>query len=255
MKIFFNRIRLIFRILRFTGFKHKCINCRMYIRKFLALSVILPDANYDLFIENKLYKSSNFETFNEDNYFCPICMIPDKGRLIIAFLKTLDLHKKNLSILHLTPETGIQKSLDKLFANCNYQLSVFGDESTLNVNIEDEIKGNFDIIICSHILEHVENDKLALRNLYNALNPKGIILFLVPLHKEIKFTMQDPKIISPSDRKVAYGEEDHVRQYGIIDFQDLLQSNFELRTFEVSNLNYGKLGLTRDSKLYIGTRN
>ena len=170
-------------------------------------------------------------------------------------MKTLDLHKKNLSILHLTPETGIQKTLDKLFTNCNYQSSIFGDESPLNVDIEDEIKGKFDIIICSHILEHVENDKIALRNLYNALNPKGFILFLVPLHKEIDFTIQDPRIISPRERKVAYGEEDHVRQYGIIDFQDLLQSYFELSTFEASNLNYKKLGLTLDSKLYIATRN
>jgi predicted SAM-dependent methyltransferase len=170
-------------------------------------------------------------------------------------LQTLELSSRNLSVLHLSPEIGIQKKLNKLFINCNYRISDYGDESTLNIDIQKAIAFKFDIIICSHILEHVDNDELALRNLYNSLNPNGMVLFLVPLHKEIDYTIQDVNIKSPLEKKETYGLEDHVRQYGTIDFQELLKANFELKIFQVSDLDYHKLGLAKDSRLYIGLRN
>jgi hypothetical protein len=252
--VFKTRLEIILKIFRFFGFRHRCNNCGIYLKRFLSLTEILPQAQYDILLQGKIYKATNFETFNEQHYFCPICMIPDKGRLIIAFLESLKL-PDGLSILHLTPETGIQKKLDKLFAKHNYVSSIFGDYRTLNVDIEKEISLNFDIIICSHILEHVKNDKLALKNLYNALNPRGIALFLTPLSREIDFTFEDLTIISPIERKKAYGEEDHVRQYGRKDFQELVKSVFDdLKIFEVLHLNYLRLGLAKDSKLYIGMK-
>jgi len=255
MKTLVYRFKLAFKILLYFGFRFKCNNCGFYLRKFHSLSKILPGVSWDLKIYNRFYSSSNFETFNLDNYFCPICWIPDKGRLIIAFLQTLELSSRNLSVLHLSPEIGIQKKLNKLFINCNYRISDYGDESTLNIDIQKAIAFKFDIIICSHILEHVDNDELALRNLYNSLNPNGMVLFLVPLHKEIDYTIQDVNIKSPLEKKETYGLEDHVRQYGTIDFQELLKANFELKIFQVSDLDYHKLGLAKDSRLYIGLRN
>jgi len=255
MKNLLFRLKIIIKIFKYFGFRCRCNNCGIYVRRYLSITDVLPEFSWDLMISNQLFKASNFETFNLDNYFCPICMIPDKGRLIISFLESIDLKSRSLSILHLSPEIGIQKRLNKLFANHDYKISDFADESTLCIDITKVINSKFDIIICSHVLEHVEEDRLALKNLYDALNPEGIILFLVPIHKEIDVTIQDMRINSPKERKIAYGLEDHVRQYGYKDFQKLISSYFDLIIYEVETLDYLKLGLAKDSKLYIGLKN
>lgn len=255
MKNLLPRLKLIIKIFKYFGFRCRCNNCGIFIRRYLSITEILPDVSWDLTISNQHFKAENFETFNLNSYFCPICMIPDKGRFMISFLESIDLKSRNLSILHISPEIGIQKRLNKLFVNHDYKISDFGDESTLCIDITKVIDSKFDIIICSHVLEHVEEDQLALKNLYDALNPKGIILFLVPIHKEIEATFQDKRINSPRERKAAYGLEDHVRQYGYKDFQKLISSYFDLIIYEVDTLDYLKLGLAKDSKLYIGSRN
>lgn len=49
-------------------------------------------------------------------------------------------------------------------------------------------KNEFDIIICSNVLEHVFNFKKAIKNIYNALKQNGILILIVPgfypLHDE-----------------------------------------------------------------------
>lgn len=44
-------------------------------------------------------------------------------------------------------------------------------------------KQNFDSIVCLNVLEHIENDSLALNNLHKLLKPEGTLILLVPAHQ------------------------------------------------------------------------
>jgi ubiquinone/menaquinone biosynthesis C-methylase UbiE len=44
--------------------------------------------------------------------------------------------------------------------------------------------GMFDIIFCSHTLEHVKDCKLALDNMIFSLNKGGVCLIIIPLESE-----------------------------------------------------------------------
>ncbi|MBV8159874.1 MAG: methyltransferase domain-containing protein [Acidimicrobiia bacterium] len=72
----------------------------------------------------------------------------------------------------------------------------------------------FDLIIASHVLEHVPDDGAALRELWRILRPGGAALIMVPRDTSRPVTSEDPAIATPAARLAAYGQADHVRLYG-----------------------------------------
>lgn len=86
------------------------------------------------------------------------------------------------------------------------------------LDLEDE---SFDCSYCSHVLEHIEDDRAAMSELYRVLRPGGWGLLVVPIHRET--TYENPAIVDPADRLSHFGQADHVRRYGR-DFADRLRS-------------------------------
>ena len=72
----------------------------------------------------------------------------------------------------------------------------------------------YDAVLCSHVLEHVDDDRAALRELRRVTAPGGWCLVMVPLDTEREHTYEDPAITTPEHRRVAYWQDDHVRLYG-----------------------------------------
>jgi SAM-dependent methyltransferase len=73
---------------------------------------------------------------------------------------------------------------------------------------------HFDVIFCNHLLEHVADDRLAMRELYRVLKPGGWGVMQVPVDHSLEVTDEDPAVISPEERTTRFGQYDHVRQYG-----------------------------------------
>ncbi|MGP8215378.1 MAG: class I SAM-dependent methyltransferase [Bacteroidia bacterium] len=73
---------------------------------------------------------------------------------------------------------------------------------------------SMDYIICSHVLEHVQNDKKAIGELYRVLKPGGQLFLQVPLDKNLASTHEDDLVVSNEDREKFFWQWDHVRLYG-----------------------------------------
>jgi ubiquinone/menaquinone biosynthesis C-methylase UbiE len=89
-------------------------------------------------------------------------------------------------------------------------------EDIVNLSFEDN---SFDIIFCSHVLEHVEDDKRAMRELKRVLKPGGFAILQVPIYekflgKKILETNKLASVRTPEERKKFYGHPEHVRIYG-----------------------------------------
>jgi hypothetical protein len=67
-------------------------------------------------------------------------------------------------------------------------------------------------VIAVHVLEHIVDDRKAISELFRVLHPGGWALICVPLFGEL--TYEDPLIVSPRDREIAFLQWDHVRKYG-----------------------------------------
>jgi len=71
----------------------------------------------------------------------------------------------------------------------------------------------FDVILCSHVLEHIPNDRQAIHELHRVLRPGGVAYIQVP-YRQDSITDEDLTVTSPRERERRFGQFDHVRVYG-----------------------------------------
>jgi SAM-dependent methyltransferase len=165
---------------------------------------------------------------------CPRCRSHPRHRAIALLLARGGLPGHRL--LHFAPEPlfdplferlpGIERVTADLYAPADLQLDI------TDMDLQD---GSFDLILCSHVLEHVPDDRAAMRELRRVLAEGGLALVLVP-YRPSAVTYEDPSITSPLDRMVAFGQQDHVRIYGS-DLPERLQE----AAFEVEDRTAGDL--------------
>ncbi|MDE7311519.1 MAG: class I SAM-dependent methyltransferase [Eubacterium sp.] len=83
--------------------------------------------------------------------------------------------------------------------------------------------GEFDLIVCSHVLEHVCSDKQAMQEIYRVLDEKGLAVLLVPIDLDRKQT-DEQWGLSQAENEKRFGQKDHVRSYSRKDFIDRLKA-------------------------------
>ncbi len=177
-----------------------------------------------------------YGTILRANAICPSCKSLDRHRLLLLFLK----NKTNLfdtsqrkKLLHIAPEKANQTVLRNL-KHIDYTAGdKFTDgydsayaKGTINMDITsiDFPDNSFDAIICSHVLEHILDDRLAMRELYRVLRPNGFAILQVPIDMNRTETYEDWSITTPEGRLAAFGQYDHVRWYGR-DYANRLQES------------------------------
>lgn len=72
-------------------------------------------------------------------------------------------------------------------------------------------QNSFDIIDCSHVLEHVPQDRMAMKELARVVKPSGWAILQVPMSP--RPTYEDLSMTDPEERTRLFGQSDHVRQY------------------------------------------
>ncbi|MGN6343313.1 MAG: methyltransferase domain-containing protein [Ginsengibacter sp.] len=139
---------------------------------------------------------------------------------------------KRLKLLHVAPEAIFYNKFITTeqidYVSCDkfekgYENSY--PPKTINVDITDiHFEANtFDVIYCSHVLEHVVEDKKAMREFRRILKPGRWAMLQVPLNRSRDKTYEDYSIIDPLEREKAFGQRDHVRIYGN-DYKDRLMA-------------------------------
>jgi SAM-dependent methyltransferase len=87
---------------------------------------------------------------------------------------------------------------------------------------------SFDFAICSHVLEHIEDDRAAIAELFRVLTPGSRSVIMVPIDLGRGETFEDPSIDTADGRAKAFGHPYHVRICGA-DYPDRLRrAGFEV---------------------------
>ena len=92
----------------------------------------------------------------------------------------------------------------------------------------------FDVVYCSHVLEHVPDDRKAMREFCRVLNHGGWAVLLVPIDAEKTF--EDPSVVDPAERLKLFGQHDHVRVYGHDYIDRLRAAGFSVAVTKISEL-------------------
>jgi SAM-dependent methyltransferase len=184
----------------YAGEEYYCPLCEAHLRKFLAL--------------HRPY-----------HLWCPVCRSLQRPRLGWLFLNTpfIEISRRALAMLHVAPEPALAARLRRL-PDLNYlSADLFDPKAMVKMDITDirYPEHSFDLIYCSHVLEHVSDDRKALSEFWRVLKPDGKAIILVPILGDKTF--EDPSITDPVERERFYGQHDHVRSYGI-DITDRLKA-------------------------------
>jgi SAM-dependent methyltransferase len=119
------------------------------------------------------------------------------------------------SLLHFAPEWGISSRL-RAVPGLRYvtaDLAGTGVDLRLDIMAIELPDSSFDAVICSHVLEHVDDDRAAMRELSRITAPGGWCIVMVPLDLGREHTYEDPLIVAPAERERAFLQHDHVRLY------------------------------------------
>ncbi|CEL25322.1 hypothetical protein MB9_1687 [Methanobacterium formicicum] len=169
------------------------------------------------------------------NAQCPNCGSLERHRATYMFLKeNTGVFKENIRLLHVAPEKILydifraHKNIDYLTVDLNDK----SDHVMEKMDIQDiQYSDNtFDFIYCSHVLEHVPNDRKAIDELYRVLKPDGKALILVPMNRSLDETLEDPGYNTPELRLKHYLQSDHLRLYGSDFTHRLEDAGFKILT-------------------------
>lgn len=222
----------------------------------------LPD--YYREMEEKFHAPQNWrsETLNHMEYSCPICGASDRDRLIVSFLK-----KENLRdaaewtrVLQIAPAESISRWIARYCPQTIYDTTdLFMEGVTFRSDlqnmdmVEDE---TYDVIICSHVLEHVRDDRKALGELKRILKPEGKIIFLVPIDLN-RQDIDEEWGLSEAENWRRFGQGDHCRAYGKEGLLDRLREQFYVHCLGKEYFGsdvFARCGLTDTSVLYVLTK-
>ena len=222
-------VRYILRGARYLGTRYHCSVCDMHLRSFVSLETIMNGKFMsDLDIEDARHTVYEFETLNVSSFLCPVCGAPDKARLYALYLsrKLAEVNRSDqIKLIHFAPEGGLENFL-RLDQRVSYRSA-----DLLREDVDDKLDitdmatyqdASVDAFICSHILEHVSDDRRAMSELYRVLRRGGWGIIMVPIMLTIDNTYEDPTKITDAERLKHFGQEDHIRVYAKRDFVDRL---------------------------------
>ena len=159
-----------------------------------------------------------------DNALCPGCLALERHRLFWLFLvNETDFFTAHPRLLHIAPERCFIKRFQRLLGDDYITADLESPLAKVKMDIQRMPfgDGEFDVIFCNHILEHVDDDRLAMREMYRVMKPGGWGIALSPVTPGLAATREDASITTPEGRAAAFGQHDHVREYGA-DYPDRL---------------------------------
>jgi SAM-dependent methyltransferase len=172
------------------------------------------------------------ERQRRDDAFCPGCQSVERHRL--AYMLLRDTLGAGHRTLHVAPEPGIKEWLQ---SNSAEYLSVGLGEHVMRAMDLTKLEladACMTLVWCSHVLEHIEDDRAAIAEMFRVLQPGGTAVLQVPIGGEE--TYEDFTIRDEPGRLAAFHQIDHVRVYGL-DLADRLRAaGFEVTIRRTSEL-------------------
>lgn len=147
---------------------------------------------------------------------CPVCGSRERHRFtwrVLAECTDL-LAAKPTRVLHFAAERSIARRLRALPHVTHHTADLVADADVrvdiTAIPVRDAI---LDVVLCSHVLEHVQDDRGALREIRRVLRPGGWALIQVPTAPWLD-TFEDDTVTTTEERLRVFGQGHHVRVYG-----------------------------------------
>lgn len=243
---------------RYLGTEFRCPVCGVGLRAFRP---VWKSYWRDVAKFSPVHQPSAMETLNLTAFTCPCCDAFDRDRLTAIYLdevfSSFD-RSRTYRLIEFAPGEALHKKI-KRYPFISYRSADLNRKTVderIDLTAMDRYgDGSVDIILCSHVLEHIPDDRKAMREICRVLKPDGFAILLVPLVVGVEETHEDPSINTEALRWKYFGMGDHVRQYGKRDFIARLKSA-GLHVAQLGIEHFGaevfrRAGIAENSVLYV----
>jgi len=227
----------IFKVILNTVPRPLLIKLSYVIRPFIAF--YLKGNKYTDPIDNKSFRKFlpyGYEV-QRQNVLSPSTLSLERHRLLWLYLTNeTNFFTSKKKVLHMAPEQCFLSRFKKL--NHEY---ITADIDSPIADVKADIvnlpftDNSFDVVLCNHVLEHIQDDTKAMKELFRVMKKGGMGIFQVPQDLNRDVTFEDNSITDPKERAKIFGQYDHVRVYGR-DYFDKLRSV----GFKVEEVNYSQ---------------
>jgi SAM-dependent methyltransferase len=242
----------------YLGSEYQCPVCRVRLRAFRPVQ-----KSYWRDVQKfaPIHQPTAMETFNLAAFSCPRCDAFDRDRLAAVYLdqvfRTFD-HGRTYRLIEFAPGDALHKMMKR------YPFIAYRSADLFRKDVDERVDltamggyadDSVDILLCSHVLEHIPDDRKAMREICRVLKSGGFAIILVPLILGIDETHEDSSINTEVLRWKYFGMGDHVRQYGKRDFICRLEaSGLKVDQFGIDYFGreaFRRAGIAENSLLYV----
>ena len=220
--------------------------------KYHAISTFFPSRavlycsccgmKFPHFRENDYLKMTYY--YNPERYrgrkqdiICPVCGSLPRHRILSSWLEK---HREVLEgkVLYFAIEDGMKLWMNK--NRINYSSADLFRSADLNINIENTglDDDSWNCVICNHVLEHVDDYKRALRELYRILKPGGLLICSFPIDESLDTVVEDRAAIE------RFGQADHFRIFGNDSEEIIREAGFAVSRISGKDMSMSILPIT-----------
>lgn len=182
---------------------------------------------------------------------CPRCDSKSRQRLLKLMLEQADFINSNARLIHVSPHHGERwiskwmglKRVDYLSIDISPGVAM----KVMDLTAMDFQDGVIDIIVCCHVLEHIENDLQAIQEIYRVLRNNGVALLQVPIYGDVTEKVDTP----------TQADSFHIWHPGHDYYKRYEQVGFKVSSFGVDKLDnflVDKLALSSNDIIHICTK-
>jgi SAM-dependent methyltransferase len=159
---------------------------------------------------------SEFVSLVSGDLLCPCCGSLPRQRRLWIILQPYLIDEDRIKMLHFSPSRILQKKLRRM-KNLRYVTTDYDSKACTDAHYDithiPEPDESYGLVICFHVLEHIPDDRQAIRELYRIIKTEGRVFIQTPF-KEGE-TFEDKTLTTAEERLHHFGQEDHVRVYSV----------------------------------------
>jgi len=213
-----------------------CPICKSQYRKFLPYGRINP----------------------RPNALCPSCLSLERHRLIWLYLQEkTNFFSKQLDVLHIAPEPCFIDRFEKQHHDKYITADIESPLAKVKMDIHQIPfpENRFDVVLCNHVLEHVQDDIKAMSEIRRVLKPGGWAILQIPFFSPVPdVTFEDNSITNPREREKIFGQDDHVRLFGKDYPKRIERSGLKAVEHDFAKSQPEKYALQKNEILYVGVK-
>lgn len=199
-----------------------CPCCDTYLRQFISGGFDRNPNNYNV---------ARYMHINQE-VICPVCGALPRHRILASWLQENRERVEGKIILHFAPEKSIRLWMER--NGISATTADLHGETDLQLDIQATHlpDASYDVIICNHVLEHVDDFRGALKEMFRILAPGGIFICSFPMDPKLELLDEDPDILTAEDRILRFGQHNHLRVFGMEADRFLTEAGFTVERID-----------------------